>query len=252
MPTGKQEHGGEWMRKNPPALSIPSSVTGLLALFIVVHVTRYFLPPVWNLEMLYTLAFIPARYGAEGADLPGGDVADFTSLITYMLVHGDVMHLTVNSIWMLAFGSAVAKRIGGGRFILFSIMCGVAGALTHLVLHLGDATPVVGASAAISGQMAAALRILFGAGHRVSLGSDTLAAIPLAPLWRTLMNPRLLIFIGIWAAVNLLFGLGYLNFGEGGAGIAWEAHIGGFLAGLFGFGWFDRHHNKPAAGIFLH
>lgn len=240
------------MRENPSAFNIPSSVAGLLAVFIAVHVTRYFLPPEWNLEMLYTLAFIPARYGLDGADLPGGDVADITSLITYMLVHGDMMHLIVNCIWMLAFGSAVAKRIGGRRFILFSIMCGVAGASTHLVLHFGDATPVIGASAAISGQMAAALRILFGAGHRVSLGSDTLTAIPLTPLWQTLMNPRLLIFIGIWAAVNLLFGLGYLNFGGGDAGIAWEAHIGGFLAGLFGFGWFDRHHDKPAAGIIPH
>ena len=80
-----------------------------------------------------------------------------------MVVHAGWVHLVVNVLWMLAFGSAVARRVGDRKFVVFSVMCGVAGAVTHLVCHFGEMAPVVGASAAISGQMAGALRFIFTA-----------------------------------------------------------------------------------------
>ena len=73
--------------------------------------------------------------------------------------------------WMAAFGSPVAQRLGDWRFLSFSALCGIAGALTHLAFHFGEMTPVVGASAAISGQMAAAMRFVFGARPRGRGGS---------------------------------------------------------------------------------
>ena len=149
-------------------------------------------------------------------------------------------HLAVNTIWMLAFGSAVAKRIGDLRFLVFSLLCGIAGALVHLTLHFGEMVPVVGASAAISGQMAGAIRFMFGAGRMIMPLPDNLESVPLAGIWETLANPRFLIFLGVWAALNLLFGLGGLQINGSSAGIAWEAHIGGFICGLFAFGAFDR------------
>ncbi|GAB4232611.1 MAG: rhomboid family intramembrane serine protease [Methyloligellaceae bacterium] len=237
------------MGERQPAFNIPASVAGLLGLIAAVHVLRKVLPPETDIWLLYVLAFIPARYGPAGADLPGGAIADLTSPVTYLLVHGDLMHLVVNSVWMLAFGSAVARRVGNGRFLVFSIYCGIAGALTHLALHAGETVPVVGASAAISGQMGGALRILFGARYSVSLAGESLATVELRPLLHTLLNPRMLVFIAIWTAINLLFGLGYLSFGGGDAAIAWEAHIGGFLAGLLGFGWFDRRSPHPPGGM---
>lgn len=235
------------MGRSEPVFNIPAGVAGMLAAIVAVHLVRTLLPEEMDFELLWTLAFIPARYGGSfAADIPGGHVAAVTSFVTYMLVHGDAVHLTVNSLWLLAFGSAVAKRAGTLRFVLFSIACGIAGALTHLAIYFGDVTPVVGASAAISGQMAAALRFLLAGRGHISYSPGSLAAIPLAPIGATLRNPSMLAVIAVWSGINLLFGLGYINFATGDANIAWEAHIGGFLFGLLCFGLFDRPPPPPA------
>lgn len=229
------------MRRSEPILNVPAGVAGMLAVIVAVHVAFSLLPEETDFELLLTLAFIPARYGGSfTAEIPGGHIAAVTSFVTYMAVHSDIVHLGVNGLWLLAFGSAVAKRAGTMRFLLFSLACGIAGALTHLAVHFGDTTPVVGASAAISGQMAAALRFLLSGRGHISYSPESLAAIPLAPIGATLRNPRILAVIVVWTIINLLFGLGYINLSEADASIAWEAHIGGFLFGLLAFGLFDR------------
>ncbi len=222
------------------ALNVPAGVAWSLAALIGVHLCRSLLPPDLDLELVLALAFVPARYVAGTADIPGGLTAAVTSPLTYMLVHGDAMHLIINGLWMLAFGSAVARRIGNWRFVAFSILCGIAGALTHLLVHFGDPQPVVGASAAISGQMAGALRLIFGGAHQPQLWPGGIATAPLASLGQTLRNPRMLIFVAVWIMLNLIFGLGILSLGPEEVGIAWEAHIGGFFVGLVTFGMFDR------------
>lgn len=232
------------MQKRQPVFNAPASVVGTLAVLIVVHAVRSALPEEQGVELLWTLAFVPARYSAALPAIPGGGLADVTSFMTYMLVHGDATHLVVNSVWMLAFGSAVAKRAGNGRFLLFSLACGIAGALTHLALYFGDMRPVVGASAAISGQMAAALRLILGPRVRIA-SAETNPPSTLPPLGETLRDPRMQVIVGVWTAMNLIFGLGYVSLTEGEAAIAWEAHIGGFAFGLLCFGLFDRSAPPP-------
>lgn len=221
--------------------NVPPSVLIALGLIVGVHLLRQFLSTRADFDLLLTLAFIPSRYSGELWVLPGAPWAAVTSFVTYMFVHGDAMHLLVNGVWMLAFGSAVAQRIGDIRFALFSLVCGVAGVLLHLVLHLGEQAPVVGASAAISGQMAGAIRFLFSAGGQAIAGDRRLVRlVPLASVGETLRNPRIILFIGLWAAINWLFGSGWLQMQTGEGGIAWEAHVGGFVCGLLTFGLFDR------------
>lgn len=231
--------GAKRMTGRQPIFNIPASVSIGLILFVIVHVVRWFLPDEEGLRLLLALAFIPARYANVQNELPGGELSDYTSFITYMFVHGDATHLIINGIWMLAFGSAVAKRIGDLRFILFSFLCGITGALVHLTLHFGEVVPVVGASAAISGQMAAAIRFMFGARQQIMPQNRDLETVPLAGVGETLKNPKFLLFLGVWTALNLLFGLGGLEIGNEGGGIAWEAHFGGFLCGLLAFSLFD-------------
>lgn len=228
------------MTSRPPAVNVPAGVLFAGLAMGVVHVLRISLPEEEGLALLLSLAFIPARYAGGVTGLPGGDWSSITSFISYMFVHGDWTHLIVNLMWMLAFGSAVAKRIGSVRFLVFSAVCGVAGAVVHLVLHFGEAIPVVGASAAISGQMSAAVRFIFGARQARSTVSQGIKAVPLASISRTLVNPHFLAFLAVWVLLNLLFGLGGVQLDAGGGSIAWEAHIGGFLCGLFAFGAFDR------------
>jgi membrane associated rhomboid family serine protease len=108
------------------------------------------------------------------------------------------------------------------------------------MLHFGELVPVVGASAAISGQMAGAIRFIFGATRTLVPLPRNLDSVPLAGIGETLTDVRFLIFLGVWVALNLLFGLGGFQLDSSGSGIAWEAHIGGFLVGLFAIGAFDR------------
>jgi membrane associated rhomboid family serine protease len=228
------------MTGRQPMFNIPASVVVTALAMIVLHVIRVALPSEESLYMLLALAFVPARYAGATPGLPGGEWSQFTSFITYMFVHGDATHLIINMVWMLAFGSAVAKRIGDLRFVIFSLLCGIAGVLLHLVLHFGEFVPVVGASAAISGQMAGAIRFMFSSSRQGVPMSHDLKEGPLAGIGETLTNPRFLMFLGVWVALNLLFGLGGMQLDGSGAGIAWEAHMGGFICGLFIFGVFDR------------
>jgi len=231
------------MQRNTRAINAPNVVLVLLGLFAGVHAYKSFLANEGVINLLLGFAFIPARYGGDlGSQFafPYGILGDLWTPVTYMFLHADITHLLVNGFWMLAFGSAVAKRIGDLRFILFSIACGIAGVLVHLFLHFGELIPVIGASAAISGQMAGAIRFMFGASREGVPMSRDFKQIPLAGIGKTLTNPRFLMFMGVWIALNLLFGLGGMQLDGSGAEIAWEAHLGGFVCGLLIFGLFDR------------
>src|SRR5262249_44786521 len=112
---------------------------------------------------LLSFAFIPVRYDSSvvlGDGLPGGG-ADIWTFVTYALIHADWTHLVVNAIWLLPFGSAVARRFGAPRFLAFFAVTAAAGATLHLATHAGEQFPMIGASAVVSGTMAAAMRFAF-------------------------------------------------------------------------------------------
>lgn len=226
--------------KSPPIFNVPATVVVIIGAFVVVHVVRQFLTIPMDNELLLATAFIPARYTGIADQLPGGEAAMATSFVTHMLIHGDFTHLMFNSAWFLAFGGAVALRIGALRFLAFSVFTGVIGAATFLAFNYGAEVPMVGASGAVSGLMAAVLRFLFPAIDRGDFAALRVAprSIPLMSLGQTLTDKRILAVTGIWLLVNLLSVIGLLGpTGEG--GIAWEAHVGGFAAGLLTFGLFD-------------
>ena len=233
------------MAATEPILNVPRGVTAAAGLMVAIQLVRGLLPDDVDLTVLLALAFIPARYSGAAAELPGGYLTCVTSFFTYMVVHAGWVHLVVNVLWMLAFGSAVARRVGDRKFVIFSVMCGVAGAFTHLVCHFGEMAPVVGASAAISGQMAGALRFIFRAQPSWAGRAPDLLSAPLMPLSETVRDPRILSFLALWVAINAYFGLSAVRIAGQEGGIAWEAHIGGFLFGLLTFGFFDTKSRAP-------
>ncbi len=198
------------------------------------------LDPQQDLLSQLWFAFIPARYATTSSRFPGGIAGDLWTFVTYALLHGSWVHLLTNAVWLVAFGSAVARRFGPLRFWLFSAAAAAGGASLHLALHFGDPIPVVGASAAIAGQMAAAARFVFDAGGPMVLrrgGDDSAFRRPARSLVDTFRNRSAMIFILVWFGINLAVGLG--SSVSGGLAIAWEAHIGGFLVGLLLFRFFD-------------
>jgi membrane associated rhomboid family serine protease len=229
------------LTRREPIFNAPSIVLALLAGFALVHACRSLLTEEQDTALVLSLAFIPARFGAIGSELPGAPFASVTSLVTHIFLHGDITHLSVNSAWLLIFGSAIARRVGGLRFLLFSVVCGVGGAFGFLCLNPSLAVPVIGASGAISGLMGGVMRFLFSAWD---YGGGWIARerpwlVPRMSLGQMARDRRAVLAVCAWILLNFLVALGLGGLTAPGV-IAWEAHLGGFLAGLLTFGLFDR------------
>jgi membrane associated rhomboid family serine protease len=219
-----------------PLFNLPAIVLWLLVLLLAVHAGRmYLLDVADDYRVLVWFSFIPARFNEV---IPGGQWAQIWSFVTYGLLHGSWEHLIVNALWLTVFGSAVAWRFGVLRFVMLTLACTAAGAIAHLVAHFQEFSPMVGASAAISGYMAVAARFVFEAGGPLGAlrgGASVDWWRPATPFIKSLSNRSTLAFLAIWFGMNILFGLGTLATTINPASIAWEAHIGGFLAGLLLF-----------------
>ncbi len=228
-----------------PFLNMPGVVIAISVVLAGIHIIRvWFLDREQDIDLLVLFAFMPARYDpavTAGFQFPGGFAGDVWTFVTYGFLHGDFAHLAVNVFWLAAFGSAVAWRFGVVRFLVFSAVATISGALFHLFFHFGEPVPMIGASAAVSGLMAAAARFVFstgGAFQRLAAADDRWRR-PAPPLRIALRDARVMVFLGVWFGLNIIVGLGSGSFLGEGVSIAWEAHIGGFFAGLFLFPLFD-------------
>lgn len=228
-----------------PIFNIPPVMTATLAVLVVIHLFRVFLlSPRADLYGLLLFAFIPGRYNPSlliNGSFPGGLAADVWTFVSYGLLHADFMHLGFNAVWLLAFGTPVARRFGPVRFVLFLVATAAVGALAHLVTHFGQMVPMVGASASISGVMAASLRFAFQRGGPLynRRGGDDAYRQPALPLLVALRHSSILAFVAVWFGINLLLGIGTISLTGGAQSVAWQAHVGGFLGGLILFGLFD-------------
>lgn len=228
-----------WTRQ--PIFHVPRVVVGLILFLVAAHVARISVPLLSD-QLINRYAFIPARYShafltTHNVD-PGSWIDRAVPFVSYMALHNDFTHLAVNSLWLLAFGPIVARRFGAVLFLGFFLICGIAAALTHLAFNWGSLTPVIGASGAISGLMGVGLRLLPTQAPWAVPGDNHLAPI---------FSRQIIIFSVIWLAINLAAGLtGFGLAGEEGL-IAWQAHVGGYLAGLLLAGPFDR--LRPRAAV---
>ncbi len=223
-----------------PIFNTPLVVPGLIAVLAAAHAARIYAPPARSQDIIFEYALVPARYSRAFLESrmlnPGPIWEQAVPFVSYMGLHNDWTHLIINSLWLLAFGPIVARRLGAGLFLLFFLLCGIAGALFYLGFNWGSPVPVVGASGAISGLMAAGLRMLPGQAPWAAPGTA-----PLAPIF----SRQILVFTAVWAAINLLAGVTGLGMGGEDGLIAWQAHLGGYLAGLLLCGPFD--HLRPRA-----
>lgn len=218
-------------RRREPLFNMPPVVLALIGLMAVVHLVRaQVLGADGDFWLIVHAAFVPDFYSGTYAVDPWTFAAPFT----YTLLHGDIVHLAVNSVWLAAFGSPLANRMGPGAFLLFWAVTGLAAAALHFALHPTDQTPLIGASGAVSGMMGAAAR--FGFRTTRTRHGARFAGAPLS-VAGSLSSRTVLAFLAVWMAVNAFTGLAGGIPGVSGQ-IAWEAHVGGFLAGFLLIGLF--------------
>jgi len=179
--------------------------------------------------MVGTFALVPARL-LPGALPASGTVPVGATVITSMFLHGGFLHVIGNMLYLWIFGNNVEDAMGRLRFALFYLLCGTTAALGHAFLNLRSTVPMIGASGAVSGVLGA--YVLLYPRARV------LTLFTLGFFVRLIEVPALVV-LGFWFILQFLNVLIASGSGAGG-GVAWHAHIGGFVAGMLLVGLFKR------------
>ena len=157
-------------------------------------------------------AFVPSRFLAN----PAGD---FLTLFTSMFMHAGWLHLGGNMLYLWIFGDNVEDRFGPGKFIIFYLLCGLGATFAQLAFSLGSNVPNLGASGAIAGVLGAYILMFPQGSVRVLQGQ------------RVIPMPALIV-IGFWFVLQLFSGIGSITAAGDTGGVAYMAHIGGFIAGF--------------------
>ncbi|WP_370335594.1 rhomboid family intramembrane serine protease [Parvularcula marina] len=245
-----QTTGRESQLGRPPArepiISAPGVITALVLMNSLIFLAQNFLPAGWIMPILDQLAFFPALFTAgmkSGADPFGLALPIFG----HIFLHADIIHIVFNMMWLIVFGTGVARRMGTdwgppserafrtGLFLTFYLICGLGGVLAYYLVQPDSPYPVIGASGAISGMMGAAMRFV--------VPTRELQRDPtrLAPIFS---RPIIVVTLA-FVLMNLATAIGL---GAGGYNIAWEAHLGGYFTGLLLFPLFDVAIRKARSG----
>jgi membrane associated rhomboid family serine protease len=256
-----------------PVFNMPSVVTASIAVLVALHALRELvLPDTWDITLLIDLALVPGRWSVAldpgradelvaAAMAASGDpdvvasrqafaryiAADPAAMpwtfASYALLHGSWMHVIFNSVWLAAFGSPVARRCGALRYGALALAGAVAGGALHVMINPLSTAPLVGASAAVSALMAAAARFVFQPqpmGYANAPPWQIPVPQPLQTIPELLRNRTAAVFLAVWLGTNFLFGVIALPLGAEASAVAWDAHLGGFVAGFFLLPLIDR------------
>jgi len=201
----------------------------IIAACVVVFLYQVNLPRPQGETFVFQYGAIPSViFGYAALPPEAMAVPAIVTLLTSMFLHGGWMHLIGNMLYLWVFGNNIEDVMGHARFLLFYCLCGVMAALSHAATDAASQIPMVGASGAISAVLGAYL-LLFPRAH-------VLVLIPGIGMTRVAAG----IILGMWFVTQLLSG--GMSMGAQGGGVAFFAHIGGFVAGMVLIGLFKRRH----------
>ena len=204
---------------------MPVVTWGLIVLNCLVFVYQLVLPESSLLRFFHLYGMVPARFSSPSWAAEAGYPQSLAlPFVSSMFLHGGFFHLLSNMWTLWIFGDNVEDRMGRFRFLVFYLICGLGAGLVHWLTNLGSTVPTIGASGAIAGVLGAYL-VLYPRSRVVTL-------VPLF-FWPLFFEIPAIFYLGFWFVTQLLSGASALASGAAGAGgIAWWAHVGGFLAGL--------------------
>jgi len=230
-----------------PIFLLPGVVTALCGLMVAIHIAASFLKPEGLQQLILWFGFIPLRFNAIPADMEAALPLLWTP-VTHAFLHGGWEHLILNVAWLAIFGTPVARRYGAVPTVAIFLLSAIAGAAAFTLttfLGLDTGVVLVGASGGIAGLTGAAVRFMFQPVLFAKV-PDTDQVVPvgrkLATLREVWANSRARTFSLFWIILNAAVPLIPVFVPGMTAGIAWQAHLGGFLAGLFLVPLFERRH----------
>ena len=261
-------------KERVPIFNVPGIVIVFITVSVLMHVYRLQLSPVDEFSLAALYGFVPARLALAmewtsveqitqafttlpAAERPSvaflstllsDDANVWTSLVSYAFIHANWPHVLLNSLWFLAFGSVVARRLGAFVFTIFFGLSAAGAALCYAAFNSGSIVPVIGASGAVAAAMGAAMLLPMRPMASPKEQAE-LAHVPLMPLSVAATDRRVVANTVLWIGINLLFAFGF-NIGGGAteaANIAWEAHVGGYFIGIFLMTILDRFCARPIA-----
>jgi membrane associated rhomboid family serine protease len=219
------------LRDDNPSTSKPVVTIAFIATCVLVFLWQFSLGDVGGQRAVYALGVIPAvLFGGQHLPPELQLVPPSLTVLTSMFMHGGWMHLIGNMLYLWIFGDNVEDSMGHGRYLVFYLLCGVAAALAQALPDPNSEIPMVGASGAISGVLGAYL--LLHPHARV------LVVIPFGFILQTMRLPAGLV-LALWFGLQLLSNV--MAPGQGG-GVAFRAHIGGFIAGMVLVSVFKKRH----------
>lgn len=223
------------LRDNNPRRTVPVVTYALIGINIAAFVWQLMQGPLLE-RKLFEIAFIPVRFW-----IPGNWFFDIYTVVTSMFLHGSLMHIGSNMLYLFIFGDNIEDRLGKTRYIVFYFACGFLATYAHAFFSPGSQLPAIGASGAIAGVLGAYL-ILFPHAQVTTL-------IPIFFFLMVRQLPAILI-LGLWFVLQLFSGVGSLGVRDAQdmGGVAYFAHIGGFVAGMvliFVFGGKRRRAPEP-------
>lgn len=207
----------------PPRHRFPIVTLTLIAVNVVVFVYELSLGN--GIDGLFRSAGVVPQEFAVRQDLPPPAPLNmhYTTLVTSMFLHGGFMHIGSNMLYLWIFGDNVEDRLGHGRYLLFYLLCGLGASAAHIYFNWGSRIPSVGASGAIAGVLA---------GYFVLFPSASIRTLVVLGWFVTVARVPALIMIGIWFVTQFVSGLGAVGDAAQTSGVAYWAHIGGFVVGL--------------------
>jgi len=241
----QDEHAGDNDGKKPsePAFLLPGVVTALAGLLLAVHLASTFvLNEDSRLELIGWLSFLPVRISAGMSDASVWWPLLWTPF-THALLHDGWEHLLVNTAWLVIFATPVARRYGAVPTVVLFFATAAFGAAGFAITNYDVPAFLLGASGGVSGLTGAAARFMFQPvlhGRDPETGATVVLGRRLASLSDVMRDPRARAFVLIWLGLNAAIPLFGLLTGNMGVQIAWQAHIGGFIAGLLLVGLFER------------
>ena len=220
------------LRDDNPIRTRPLVTFALISLCTLAFLWQVSLSANGQQQVAYLFGFIPAVLFGN-AQLEGQWIPASTTIITSMFLHGGWLHLIGNMLYLWIFGDNIEDRIGRGRFLVFYLVCGGVAALGQGLADPQSEIPMIGASGAISGVLGAYL-VLYPR-------AKVLVLLPLLIFITTVRVPALVV-LGIWFAGQLLSSL---IAAPGSGGVAFAAHVGGFVAGVVLIRLFLRGRRRP-------
>lgn len=206
------------IRDDIPSRTYPYVTVALLVLNVAVFLYQLTLDVNGLERFIYATAAIPAELTSMAEVRPVDVLPVELTLLTAMFVHGGLLHLGGNMLFLWIFGDNVEDRFGHFRFLFFYLAAGVAASMVHILIEPGSVVPMVGASGAIAGVLGAYFMLFPRA---------QVQTLVILPLFISMARLPAVLFLGFWFLFQVLSsGL------SAGAGVAWFAHIGGFVAGV--------------------